>query len=365
MRDRSFSCSGWCGVGLIVLALLSSECGPPQPHPRGSLGAVPVTPPARMCAGPTSEGCRSAEEIARRMREPDLQIVQAARASGGVQGAAVITLRAPDGTLFDAKWRALASESHFNDPSAELAVVRLQDMILAPGDAVVPPTEAHCFDVEPYGALRHAVEPFPETRCVLGFLSYWLSGVVGLGALRRDGLLPSADGRPAGDPWLFERRRFDQNETYRRNVANLNVIAYLVAHGDAHAGQFVGYREPLHIFLVDSSVAFEMGHRGAMDDRQDLSTLVVPAIPRDTAARLRALDRPALDRLAVLTTLAREGQSLVVVEDGPLFGDPDERLRVEGGRVQIGLTTEEIEGVQERVGVLRDRLRDGSLRIFE
>lgn len=326
---------------------------------------MPGTEPSQMCVGARATDCRPTDEIVRRMRESDLRIVQAAPASGGVQGAAVVTLRAPDGTVFDAKWRARASESRFNDPAAELAVFRLQDMVLEPRDYVVPPTEAHCFDVAAYSVLRHAVEPFPETQCVLGYLSYWLTDVVGLNELRRQGLIASAEERPQGDPWLYQRPRFNQDEAYRRNVANLNVIAFLVSHGDAHRGQFVGYRDPLHIFLVDSSVAFDMRHRGAMDDRQDLSKLIVPAIPVETASRVRALDRAALDRLAVLTTLVRDDAGLVLTDDESLFGDPGDRIRVEGRRVQIGLTTTEIDGVFERVRLLRERLRDGSLRVFD
>ncbi len=102
-----------------------------------------------------------------------------------------------------------------------------------------------------------------------------------------------------------------------------------------------------------------------MDDRQDLSELIVPAIPASTARRLRALDREALDTLAVLTTLRREGDGLSVIADAAPFGDLDDRIRDDGERVQIGLTPEEIEGVQARVRTLRDRLNDGSLRVFE
>ena len=349
------------GAGLVVLIV---SCLPSPPEPTGELGHAALSRPTILCVGGRTTDCREVEAIREAMGGDDLTIVQAASAPGGQQGAAVLTLSTSEGLVFDTKWRSLDAASRYNDPLAELAADRLQDLILGPHDIVVPPASPKCFEHDEYERrLGHERAPFEGTDCVLGFLSLWLSDSMGMGEARRRGVVPGQAGD--GDPGLYDPARFESDASYRRNLAHVNLVAFLLAHGDAHAGQFVVYDDPAHVFLVDNSVAFGLDHRTAMEDRQDLARLVVPAIPRDTAARLRQLTLADVARLRVAAELRVEGQRLISVrEPGPAFGEPDERVRRQGNRVQLGLSAEEMDGVWDRVARLQSYLNDGGLGVF-
>lgn len=349
-------------VGVAAVAGVAS-CLPSHPEPQGELGAVPVSEPSRLCVGGARGQCRPVAEIRESLGAPGLALVQAAEAPGGEQGAAVLTLRTPAGLTFDVKWRAFGTASRFNDPVAEIGSDRVQQLVLAPEDAVIPPATALCLPSDAYEEhLGHERAAFPGTECVLGVVSFWLHGSIGMGEARREGIVPGEAGR--ADPGLFDPERFESDRRYRRNIAQLNLIAFLVSHGDAHAAQFVIYPDPVHIFLVDNSVALGIDHRSAMEDRQDLHHLLVPSIPEENAARLRELTRDQVEALRVLVELRNVDEVLVPVEPGAPFGAPDERVRHEGDRVQIGLTAEQIELLWSRVRKVRGMLDEGSLQTF-
>ncbi len=320
-----------------------------------------LSQPTRLCVGTLRTNCRPIDEARQMLAKQSLTIVHAAPPPGGAQRSTVLTLRSSDGVVFDAKWRAMTSASPDNDPTGGLAADRLQTLVLDPDDSVIPPAAPHCFSREEHRRyLHHETSPPGETGCVLGTLSLWLSDAIGLDEARRTVLA----GEPGtGDPQLFDHERFQRDPIYRRNVANLNVLAYLMQHGDAHAGQFVAYAEPLHVFLVDNSVAFGLDHRTAMDDRQDLARLIVHAIPADTAARLRGLTD--LSSLRVLAELrSTDGEAEPAPPSAP-FGHPEARVRRSGDRIQFGLKPSQIAGIRERLGALRARLEDGSLGTFD
>lgn len=340
-----------------------ASCQPTRPEPRGQLGSVAASAPTQLCVAGDRDGCRPVDAIRRTMGER-LTFVQAAAAPGGGQGAAVLTFRSPEGLTFDTKWRSLGSESRFNDPLSELGADQVQRLVLDPSDVVIPPATPHCLPEASYeGRLGHARDAFPGSRCVLGILSLWLHGSIDMGEARAEGVVPGQAGD--SDPKLFDPDRFDSDPIYRRNLAQLNLVAYLIDHGDAHAGQFMAYRVPVHLFLVDNSVAFGLDHRSSMAGRQDLAHLIVPSIPSDTAERLRALTRDRVDGLRVLAELRIDssGQLVPTAPTEP-FGEPDERVRQQGERVQLGLSVEQIDGVWSRLEHVRARLTNGSLGVF-
>lgn len=344
--------------------LLLTACPSSMPRPHGLLGAVPSTEPSMLCIGSVNHGCRSAGDVVRRMQDTSIQLVQAAPAPRGAQGATVVTLRGSDGVIFDAKWRALQTRSRFNDPIAELAAFRLQESLLEPVDFVVTPTAAACIDHSAYRALRHNIEFDMAYPCVPGVLSFWLQRAQSLTTARQHGLVPvPGEERNHGDPWLYEPGRFRSDASYRRNVAHLNVLAFLMAHGDAHEGQFVVTGPPTHVFMVDNSVAFDMGHRDAMNERQDLSRWLVPSIPRETAERLRAFAESEMLSLRVLATLAPDRGHMSARESAP-FGSSGERVRRDGERLQLGLTDDEVEGVRVRAQELLRRIQTGLVTLF-
>jgi hypothetical protein len=233
----------------------------------------------------------------------------------------------------------------------------------------VPPVVGRCL---PDKAYRHAlgpevhVETYPGTKCVPGILSYWLTGSMNLRDARREGFFPA----PGGDPWhedpmLYDAERFEADARYRRNLANLNVVAFLMSNRDAHTAQFVLYRDPLHLFLVDNSRAFTVPGNPEMRSRQDLSELVVPSIPRDTAARVDALTRADLERLARMEEYERSDETLRRLAPGDPIGDARQRIRSKGARVQVGLNDADLAGVIERARRLQRALREGAIDTFD
>ena len=346
------------GLALLVSGATCTVSSPPS---------VPVTPtrPARLCVGGVTSACRTPREVSERLAAAPIRVLRADPLPHGTQGGRILSLETRDGVVFGAKWRAWSMGSRSNAPVLEAAAAELQEMALDPHDYVVPPAEVRCLPSSVIRAIdADDAEPYSDTHCALSVLTYWLAGSIGLREAQRRGLLPDPPRDVSGDPELFSRERFDRDPRYRRNLANLNVMLYLTANGDAHAGQFVLYPEPLHVFAVDHSVAFGLDHRSAMRGRQDLSTLLVPAIPASTAARIRALRKPHIERLAVLASFEERGTRLVRTDPGAPIGDRDASLRTVGPHVQVGLTSSEVAVVQRRLRELQRRLETGELGTF-
>jgi hypothetical protein len=99
--------------------------------------------------------------------------------------------------------------------------------------------------------------------------------------------------------------------------------------------------------------------------KPDWHEIIVPSVPRDTIARLRAIDRAALERLAVVAQLriTEDGMVEEVEPTAPI--DPDKGVRRgTDGTVQFGLTREEIDGVERRIRALLERVDSGKLTVF-
>ena len=236
----------------------------------------------------------------------------------------------------------------------------LQQLFVPPQDAVVPPTRALCLDRGELEGLTHrTLETFEGTECVLGYAAWWLHGAIGHRAAVARELAEHRD-----DFTLYDRARFDDDPVYRRNFAILNLVTHLSRNVDAHLGQFVMYPDDGHWFVIDQSMTFDVLPNPRVVIRDNLSDMIVPSIPADIAARLVALARDELQSLAVLVEWEERDGHLVRVPNGEIF-DAGERLRREGSRVQIGLEPDEVDGVWERLEVLRARLEDGTLRTFE
>ena len=77
--------------------------------------------------------------------------------------------------------------------------------------------------------------------------------------------------------------------------------------------------------------------------------LVVPKLPRAKIDRLRNISRADLDRLAVAAQQEVRAADLRSVEPDPLVGDPTVGVRRDGDIIQLGLTTVEIDHLEERV----------------
>ena len=340
---------------------------PRQPTLDGEIEDATLTLPVAACVRNQSAPCRSFETIEALMAQPDLRIRVAAPTSGGMQGAAALALLTTDGVLFKAKWRAHASASIVNTPAKEVAAYQLQKLLLSPEDFVVPPTVGHCFPLAHYREMVDPeAEPLEGTECVFGFLSYWLTGAITLYEARKEGLLETPageDGVYSSDPQLLDASRFVEDLNYRRNLAHINVVTFLVHNGDAHAGQFVLYEDPWHLFLVDSSISFRSIANPTTMLLQDLSKMIVPMIPQELADDARTVSRLDLDRLLVLEEYGVDDGVFVHREPGEAF-DPQQHVRLRVGQLQIGLRPRDIDGVFERLAGLRGSLEDGSLQTF-
>ena len=239
-------------LGASALALLAlAGCGGSVPEPE-----VALTSPTTMCAGDAPQTpCRDPREVAEMLARAPLEILAADEPPAGKQDAKVLTVRATTArgpVVFRAKWRAASSAHQLNSPRKEVAAHAVQTLILPPSDWVVPPAASRCLPVE---VVRARIDPlekpsFQGGRCVLGFISYWLEDARGLDAAEDEEVL--AEETPL-DPETTRR-----SPTFRRSVADVNLMAHLISHGDSHPDQFVvtGTRRAPSVRLVDNTIAF-------------------------------------------------------------------------------------------------------------
>jgi hypothetical protein len=227
------------------------------------------------------------------------------------------------------------AETFNNRPRYDLAAYELQKLFLEPAEYVVPPTALRTVPVAEL--LPYAPEARPTFRGsdeVLVVLQYWLQEVKVV-----------AD---AYDPGLF-----GSDPGYARHVGQLNVLTYLIEHGDANLGNFLASRaeQAPRVFSVDNGVAFAHNE----SDRSDVwKYLRVPSLPADTIARLRAVTLDDLQRrLGVLAQWRLEGGRWIAEPPGENIA-PQRGVRQKDGVVQLGLTKSEIaQGDRRRMQLLR------------
>jgi hypothetical protein len=298
------------------------------------------------------------------LRDSRVRILASA-AAGGTQDAKVLTLAVPEQSgerVFRARWRALDSESLINDPRKELGAYAVAKSFLEPHEYVVPPTSGHCFPLEEYRARVDTKAPpsFEKegVECVFGILSYWLENVA-----------PPKGAREAG-VWrkegILDEELFRSDATYRKSVSDLNLLTYLIHHGDSHDKQFLltKDRPSPRVYTVDNSVTFESVKNPMTLFREDWSAIRVPELSERSLERLLALSADDWSRLnAIETYRKRDGQLSSAPPDAPI-GPPDAGVRWVGLGLQIGLTETEIAGVRHRLSELVNRIRRGEVRTF-
>ena len=354
-------------VVALVVAIVNHFHPEPSPTVEGEVDDDALTEPTRLCTEGSTAPCRRASAVERFLQQDQLVIHEAEALGSGAQGAVALALEGPEGTRLKAKWRTSRSAELTNEPINELAAHRLQTLFLDEPDYVVPPAAAHCFPLASYrAAIGAEAEPLEGTDCVLGFLSYWLGGSKSLGEGREAGLFPTpALGPGTWDTQLFDAERFEADAPYRRAFALVNLLTFLTANGDAHSGQFMFYEDPLHLFVVDSSMAFRVpvNPRMALRDEDLGKSLLAPAIPRRVAERLGELNPAVVQQLLVLAELRVANGAVERVEPGEPV-ETDQHVRRHGERLQLGLTSSEIGLLWNRVTEVQRRLADGSLGTF-
>lgn len=285
-------------------------------------------------------------EVQRRLAEEDFSIV-AARAARGIKEDVALRadVRFVDGTTWRVKLRRAApgGSAFNNEPRLELAAWRLQGLLFAEDEYVVPPTALRALPLtllQPHAA---AAAPTFGGSDVVVVVQAWLDGVEG----------------PAQ---TFDAARAASDALYRRRAGQLNLLTYLIRHGDSNAGNILiaaPDRAP-RFFAVDNGIAF-----GSPDSDRGTAwrELRVDALPADAIERLRRLDRATLGReLTVLAEWRRDGGRLIAVAPGAPFR-PTLGVRRSGERVQLGLTRREINDLDRRRRVLLERIDAGRIAL--
>jgi hypothetical protein len=317
-----------------------------------------VTLPAVLCLDPSLEDddfCLPSERVEAMLETSRLEILSVEAAPGGFSRPKKIYLRFPsdregEPIVFASKWKPAprGGEGFNNSPRKEMAAYEFQKLFLDPDEYVVPPTVVFCVPVAQHSA-EIADEPptFPGTECVFGLAAYWLENVTPKEA--RD------------------LRRFERDEAYRASLAKLNLVTHLIDQRDSREANFLRSRDPdrPRVFSVDNGLAFG-GFKNpfaVMGFIPDWAQVQVSALPRSQVDRLRRITRADLDRLAVVAQFENREGLLVRVP----AGEPealDEGVRAVGTTVQFGLTRQEIDGVEERLRHLLERVDRDEIELF-
>lgn len=304
--------------------------------PPSGVRAAPLPPPAEQ------------DRALALLRDAPCELVSETPLASGVTGARRVELLCPDGTRITAKWRPAPDDldGWNNSPRKELAAWALQDMVLEPEQRVVPPIALRCVSLETARDVNPGSRAIPDgTQCVLGTLQLWLEEVH----------VPER---------LLEPQRFVRDRVYARHLADLNLFTYLIEHRDGRNGNFMVSDQAggRRVFSVDNGIAFGGWIWNYFVPNWD--RMRVPALRRETVERLRGLGAAELSRLAVVSELHMDASG-VLRPGGPTApGAPDEGVFYDGQRLQLGLSRDEIAGIQRRRARLLQRVDRGEIPLF-
>jgi hypothetical protein len=293
---------------------------------------------------------RPAADIERQLATEPFRIVAAEISRPKAKGD--ITLKADLSFSGQAPYRVKlrraepGAEDFNNRPRYDLAAYELQKLFLEPAEYVVPPTALRFVplaELQPYAA---AAKPtFRGSDEVLVVLQYWLQEV-----------------KLAAD--LYDAARFATDTGYARHLGQLNVLTWLIEHGDSNLGNFLISKaeQAPRVFSVDNGVAFAYNESDREHAWKDLR---VPRLPADTVARLRAVTPAELQqRLGVLAQWRLDGGRWIAVDVGANL-DRRNGVRRAGDVVQLGLREGEIDQVARRLKRLLERIDDGETGLLE
>lgn len=332
-------------LALCVAVLSACTAKAPEPHAPSAFGTL-VDP----TSGVRRNWPLAPAEAEQRLETSTIEIRRAADAGSGVTGAMRLTLWLPeDGVEVDAKWKPVPRgnlDSWNNAPRKELAAAAVQRWILEPNEWVVPATVLRCLP-------RHdlcragACEPptFAGGDCVLGVLSLWL----------RDVEVPAR---------LYDPRRFAADPAYAYHLAGFNLLTYLIDHRDGRSGNFLVSEGTANrrVFAVDNGISFGPWIYNYFV--RNWNDVRVPALRRDSLAKLRRIGDAQLDALGVVAELRDDGSGRPrPSEPGPNL-DPERGVRRASRVVQLGLTVDEIEDLRERIAELLEKVDEGDLAVF-
>jgi hypothetical protein len=237
------------------------------------------------------------------------------------------------------------AEDFNNRPRYDLAAYELQKFFLDPPEYVVPPTALRMMprtELKPYAP--QARPTFKGSDDVLVVLQTWLNEVKVI-----------AD--------VFNPERYAKDEKYARYIGQLNVLTYLIEHGDSNVGNFLISRAETgpRVFSIDNGVAFEFNQ----SDRGHLwMRMRVDRLPADTVERLRKITPEELHRrLGVVAQWQLQDGRWVPMPLGPNLG-PGRGVRISDDVVQMGLVKGEIDSVARQLERLLKEIDKGDITTF-
>jgi len=237
------------------------------------------------------------------------------------------------------------AEDFNNRPRYDLAAYELQKLFLDPAEYVVPPTALRMVPVAellPYAP--EARPTFKGSDEVLVVLQYWLQEVKVI-----------AD--------VYDPARFAADAAYARHIGQLNVLSWLIEHGDSNVGNFLISRaeEGARVFSIDNGVAFAFNE----SDRGRLwRALRVDRLPADTVERLQAVTEDELHRrLGALAEWRLQDGRWIAATPGENLGAA-RGVRASKETVQLGLTKSEIGQVWRQLQRLLKDVDSGKITTF-
>ena len=237
------------------------------------------------------------------------------------------------------------AEDFNNRPRYDLAAYELQKLFLDPAEYVVPPTALRMVPLAELRAYAAEAKPtFKGSDEVLVVLQYWLQEVKVI-----------AD--------VYDATRFAADAAYARHIGQLNVLTWLIEHGDSNVGNFLISRaeEGARVFSIDNGVAFAFNESDRGTLWQDLR---VDRLPADTVGRLRGITEDELHRrLGVLAQWALQDGRWVAVPPGENLA-PGRGVRREDDTVQVGLTRSEVADIGRNLQRLLKDLDSGKIKTF-
>ncbi len=280
--------------------------------------------------------------------QDDFTIAAEDAAGGGVMGARKLTLAFQDGFRMEAKWKTAPAggDGWNNSPRREVGAWAVQELFLDAADYPIPPVVARGISLDVYRIVDPAAEPnLDGTRSVFGGLAAWLQNV----------------SQPAR---AFDPERFARDARYAFHFANLNLLAYLIAHRDARGSNFLMPTDPSdsRVFSIDNGIAFG----GVLYNffTWHFDELRTVGLPRQSIERLRRISRQDLTRFGILGQLAADSSGVLrAVTPGDNL-DPEAGVRVAPDRIQFGLTVGELDAMEQRRVDLLVRIDAGEISLI-
>ncbi len=320
--------------------------------------ARPPSPPGaqapryrdRSASPPGNNWPISARRAERLFTRAPIEMASVTRTETGVAGAFKAEVEfPPDPRRVTIKWKPASGDdmdNWNNNPRKEVAAYVIQQWFLEPRDYVVPTTAVRCAPLDAYRRLEPEATPTIEgTRCVLGMVSLWLDHVT------------------VPEP-LYDPDRFARDYRYAYHLADFNVLAYLIRHRDGRAGNILVADDDANrrVFAIDNGISFDGLVYNFLVSNWD--EIRVPAIRREVVEELRDVDREDLEELGTLIEMRADKHGVLrnVRPTAPI--DPTQGVRIAPGRVQMGLTTAEIDGLATRIRDLLHRVDQGTLAVF-